>query len=134
LTIFGYGAPSTDVEAVEALNKAWGTGDERNMEQFEIIDIRPEQEVVKTWSNFINTHHYDYSTDYFESSLAYNPRRTFESYYQHNFPRTPSEAFSASNPVPSDFKTLEELWRWHEDLINAEKEYYIAQENKDKSK
>src|ERR1035437_8978899 len=35
LTVFGYGAPSTDVEAIKALNKAWGTGDERNMEQFE---------------------------------------------------------------------------------------------------
>ncbi len=130
LTIFGYGAPKTDIEAVQTLNKAWGTGDDRNMEQFEIIDIRPEDELVETWSNFINTHHYDYSTDYFKSSLAYNPRRTFESYFQHIMPMTPEEAFSASNPVPSDFKTLEELWDWHKNLVEAEKEYYLNQEKK----
>lgn len=134
LTIFGYGAPSTDVEAIQALNKAWGTGDERNMEQFEIIDVRPEDELVKTWSNFINTHHYDYATNYFESSLAYNPRRTFESYFQHNMPMTVAEAFSASNPVPSDFKTLEELWDWHKELVEAEKIYFAEQEAKKESK
>ena len=83
------------------------------MEQFEIIDVRPENELVETWSNFINSHHYEYATDYFQSSLARNPRRTFESYFQHNMQMTPSEAFSASNPVPSDFETLEELRDWH---------------------
>jgi hypothetical protein len=57
----------------------------KNFEQFEIIDIRPEEEGVKRWDNFIHSHHYDYTNDYFSSSLAYNPRRTFESYHQHNF-------------------------------------------------
>ena len=33
------------------------------------------------------------------------------------------EAFSESNPVPSDFKTLEELWEWHKPLIEVEKEW-----------
>lgn len=47
---------------------------------------------------------------------------------------TPSEAFSASNPVPSDFKTLEELWDWHKNLVDAEKLYYAEQEAKEKSK
>jgi len=124
VTIFGYGAPASDIEALKALNKAWGTGEERNMEQFEIIDIRPEDEVIKTWKNFIHSHHYDYATDYFDSSLAYNPRRTFESYFQHNFANTPSELFSASNPVPKDFNTLQELWDWHRNLIDAEDLHY----------
>lgn len=130
LTIFGYGAPSTDVEAIQAMNKAWGTGDERNMEQFEIIDVRPEDELVKTWSNFIHSHHYDYVTDYFKSSLASNPRRTFESYFQHNMPLTIDEALSASNPVPSNFKTLDELWAWHSNLVEADKLYYLEHEAK----
>mgnify|MGYP000904602949 CR=1 FL=1 len=123
VTIFGYGAPKSDFEAIKLLNEAWGTRDERNMEQFEIIDIREEETVRQNWDNFIHSHHYDYSTDYFKSSLAYNPRRTSESYFQHYLPMTPSEAFSESNPVPSDFKTLEELWEWHKSLIEAEKEW-----------
>lgn len=123
VTIFGYGAPKTDVEAITLMNQAYGTADKRNMEQFEVIDIKPEEDVVKTWKGFIHSHHYDYSNDYFESSLAYNPRRTFESYHQHNLPLTPSEVFSESNPMPHDFKTLEELWDWHKELVDAENEW-----------
>lgn len=120
VTVFGYGAPKSDVEAVKLMNKAWGTGEKRNMEQFEIIDIRDEDTVHKSWNSFIHSHHYDYETNYFESSMAYNPRRTSESYFQHIVPMSPDEAFSESNPVPNNFKTLEELWAWHQPLIDAE--------------
>jgi hypothetical protein len=123
VTIFGYGAPKTDVEAITLMKKAYGTADRRNMEQFEIIDVKPEEKVVKTWDSFIHSHHYDYSNNYFNSSLALNPRRTFESYHQHNIPLTFGEAFSESNPVPTNFNTLEELWDWHKDLIEAENEW-----------
>jgi len=123
VTIFGYGAPKSDYEAVKMLNEAWGTSDDRNMEQFEIIDIREEVVVKKSWENFIHTHHYDYAKSYFDSSLALNPRRTSESYFQHILPSTIDEAFSESNPVPSNFKTLEELWDWHKPLVEAEKEW-----------
>lgn len=128
VTIFGYGAPASDVEAVKLLNDAWGTSDERNMEQFEIIDVRSESQVKESWKTFIHSHHYDYSTDYFKSLLALNPRRTSESYFQHMVPMTIDEAFSESNPVPSDFKTLDELWAWHKPLIEAENEWKQKQE------
>jgi len=133
VTIFGYGAPASDIEAVKLLNDAWGTSDERNMEQFEIVDIREEEIVKKSWGSFIHTHHYDYSTDYFKSSLAYNPRRTSESYFQHIQPFSPDEAFSESNPVPPNIKTLEELWTWHKPLIDAENEWKEKEENKNVS-
>jgi hypothetical protein len=128
LTVFGYGAPKSDIEAIQLMNKAWGTGHERSDEQFEIIDIRPEKEVMASWDNFIYHGHTDYATDYFASSLAWNPRRTFESYHQHNFPMTIEEAFSESNSVPKDFKTLEELWDWHRPLIEAEEKYKKLQQ------
>lgn len=120
-TIFGYGAPVSDVEAVSLMNKAWGTPDDRVMEQFEIIDITLEDELRKRWDGFIHSHHYDVTSDYFSSSLALNPRRTSESYFSHYQPMTPAEAFRSSNPVPGDFKTLEELWDWHKPLIESEK-------------
>jgi hypothetical protein len=123
VTVFGYGAPDTDVEAVKLMDEAYGGKDARNMEQFEIIDIQDETAVVDRWSRFIHTHHYDYSSDYFDSSLAYNPRRTSESYFQHILPSTPAEAFSESNPVPSDLKTMKELWDWHRPLIEAEEKW-----------
>jgi hypothetical protein len=40
VTIFGYGAPQSDRAAVALLQEAWGGWQKREMEQFEIIDIR----------------------------------------------------------------------------------------------
>jgi len=93
------------------------------MEQFEIIVIQSQETVVERWDSFIHSHHYDYSTDYFESSLALNPRRTSESYFQHILPSIPAEAFSESNPIPKDIKTMEELWQWHMPLLEAEEKW-----------
>lgn len=120
-TVFGYGAPASDVEAVNLLNNAWGTPDERDMEQFEIIDISQEDILRERWNGFIHSHHYDIIDNYFSSSLALNPRRTCESLRTHILPMTIEEAFRQNNPVPETFKTLEELWIWHEPLIAAEK-------------
>lgn len=119
-TIFGYGAPVSDIAAVELLSEAWGTPDDRAMEQFEIIDIVPEEALRERWSRFIHSHHYDVTTSYFGSSLANNPRRTCESYFSHYQPMTIDEAFRANNPIPQNFKTLKELWDWHQPLIDAE--------------
>ena len=127
VTIFGYGAPSSDVEAVHLLNEAWGTSDERVMEQFEIIDIIPEKDLRKRWSSFIHSHHYDITDSYFKSSLSLNPRRTCESYFSHYLPLTIDQAFRSNNPIPQNFDSLEELWAWHQPLIDAEMK---AKENK----
>lgn len=123
VTVFGYGAPDTDVEAVKLMYDAWGGNKKRKMEQFEIIDIRDEDVVVNQWDKFIESHHYDYSKDFFGSSIAANPRRTSESYFQHIMPMTIDEAFSASNPIPNNFKTLEELWNWFKPLVDAEEKW-----------
>lgn len=119
-TIFGYGAPVSDVEAVSLLNAAWGTPEQRVMEQFEVIDITAEDILRQRWDGFIHSGHYDITDSYFGSSLAYNPRRTSESYFNAYQPLTIDEAFRAPNPVPADLPTLEALWEWHQPLIDAE--------------
>lgn len=78
ITIFGYSAPKSDVEAVEIMKKAWGSIYDRNLEEIELIDIRDEEEVIDSWSEFIHTHHYSYHTNFFDSTLARCPRRTCE--------------------------------------------------------
>ena len=119
-TIFGYGAPISDAEAVKIMNEAWGTPDHRDMEQFEIINVESEEVLRTKWDSFIHSHHYDITNDYFHSSLALNPRRTSESYFCHYEPMTPAEAFRHSNPIPNNITTLDQLWKWHEPLIEAE--------------
>ncbi len=123
VTVFGYSAPKSDVEAISAMQKAWGTPEERNLEQFELIDIRQEDEVRESWDGFIHTHHYDYCTDFFQSSLALYPRRSFEAYMMQCFPITPEEAFVEAIPIPqNDIHTFDEMWEWYKPLIDREEE------------
>jgi hypothetical protein len=79
VTIFGYSAPKTDVEAISMLKTAWGDVEKRNLENFEFIDIKSEEEIIDTWkSDFIHSHHYTVCSNFFDSSLAKYPRRTTE--------------------------------------------------------
>lgn len=78
VTIFGYSAPSSDAEAVSMLKQAWGSVDERKMEEIELIDIRDEETVIESWNQFIHTHHYSFHTSFFDTTLARCPRRSCE--------------------------------------------------------
>ena len=123
VTIFGYSAPVSDTAAVELMNEAWGTPEDRNMEQFEMIDVKSEKELYNSWKGFIHTHHYDYATNFFDSSLGQTPRRTNESYFLRCYPTTPEEAFHDACPIPRNgFSTFDEMWNWYDELIEIEKE------------
>lgn len=124
VTVFGYSAPVSDVEAIDLLQNAWGSVDQRAMEEFELIDVRPEEEVKQSWNSFIHSHHYHYASNYFDSSLALHPRRTVESYHHWSMPFTPSDAFQDGNRIPTNFTSIEQLWDWHQPLIEAEKKFY----------
>ena len=78
LTIFGYGGPASDKDAIELFRKAWGDSEDRSMEQIEIIDIKDRNELIETWGQFIHGQHYEVHRDYFESTIASFPRRVSE--------------------------------------------------------
>jgi hypothetical protein len=78
VTIFGYSAPTSDAEAVSMLKQAWGAVEDRKLEEIEIVDIRKEEDVLESWSQFIHTHHYSYHTSFFDTTLAKCPRRSCE--------------------------------------------------------
>ena len=46
ITIFGYSAPKSDVEALDMMKRAWGKVDDRKLEEIEIIDIKDENEAL----------------------------------------------------------------------------------------
>ncbi len=102
VTIFGYSAPETDVEAIQLLNEAWGDVETRSMEEFEFIDIMEEAKLINSWVKFVHTHHYHYCNDYFDSSLARHPRRSVESYHHWSRPMTIKEAFQDGNLIPNN--------------------------------
>lgn len=115
VTVFGYSAPQTDVSAIDLLKRGWGPP--RVMEEFEIIDVKPENQLVKTWKHFIETHHYSVTDDFYRSWLARHPRRTGEAYINQFI----DAAVIEDNPFPkaAEFK---DLWSWFDRLQQAERE------------
>ena len=85
LTIFGYGAPSSDVSAIALFKEAWGSVDSRTMEETEVIDIREEDDLIETWSLFIHSHHCQVQCDFYDSWIANHPRRTGEAHMNRFF-------------------------------------------------
>jgi hypothetical protein len=81
LTIFGYSAPKTDIDAINLLKTAWGNKEDRNLEEIEIIDTKDDEDLRSTWSEFIHTHHYSTYIDFFKSSIASFPRRSCEAMF-----------------------------------------------------
>lgn len=115
-TIFGYGAPKSDGDAVALLKEAWGSNKARQFEQIEIIDVRPEQELAKTWSSFIHTHHYDVFGDFHDSFIAKHPRRSIEAFQNQYLDAN----FIEDNAAPRGVD-LATLHAWHEQLVQAER-------------
>ena len=115
LTVFGYSGPKTDAEAIAAMSGAWGSVDQRAMEQTAFITLQTDEEISAAWDRFIHTHHYETQRDFFDSWLARHPRRTGETYLSQYF----DVRFVEANPAPRGV-TLGELWRWHEQFRKAE--------------
>jgi hypothetical protein len=115
ITIFGYSAPRTDEEAIAAMSEAWGTTDQRNLEQTAFITIQDEDEVSRNWDKFIHSHHYEIHNDFYQSWIANHPRRTGEAYWNQFF----ECKFLPDNPLPrnADFPTL---WKWFEQFKEPE--------------
>lgn len=99
-TIFGYGAPSSDVEAIKLLREGWGDRYQRSMEEIEVIDILEENVLCERWDKFIHSHHYSTHKDFYLSSIAKFGRRSCDAQFdrvvncipleEHSIPRHPS--------------------------------------------
>lgn len=115
VTIFGYGAPTSDARAIELLKTAWGDPNGRSLEQFEIIDKRQEDDLRRTWSPFIHSHHYRVESDFYNSWVANHPRRTGEAYWNQFL----EAKFIEDNPLPKE-ADFPELWEWYSKLQEIE--------------
>lgn len=116
VTIFGYSAPASDGAAIDLLSKAWGSPTQRHLEEIEFIDIKPEEELIETWSPFIHTHHYRVADDYFSSILGGFPRRSCEAMFSQLF----EAKFLEYKAVPK-FQSLDELHAWMKEISSHEK-------------
>jgi len=117
LTIFGYGAPNTDVEAVRIMKTAWGDVHSRQLEQTEMIDVRTEEDLTATWSPFIHTHHYNIQTTFYDSYIARFPRRSGEALWA----QLMEVKFLKPHAFPKDVG-FPELYDWLRPRIEVEKD------------
>lgn len=79
ITIFGYGAPSSDIDAVKLLHTAWVKNNNRALEHIEIIDTADNNLLYERWKPFAPTGHIHIINNLPESRLLQWPRRTCES-------------------------------------------------------
>ena len=115
VTVFGYSAPRTDIEAMALLHEGWGGGEKRSLEEFSVIDIRPHDEVIEWWKPFLCRHHYGFSSSFYDSWLAHHPRRSCEALLAAVMNNNPYP----NHPVPCA-KTFDELHDFFEPYIRAE--------------
>lgn len=115
VTFFGYGAPTTDVEAIKLLKDAWGDVEKRNLEETEIIDIRTEEDLVATWDPFIHTHHYTINKSFYDSYIGRHPRRSCEALWA----RLMECQFPEGTQIPKN-ADFDELYEWFQPRIDAE--------------
>lgn len=121
-TIFGYGAPSSDVEAVDLLSEAWGDKYKRNMEQIEVVDIIDENALCKRWDRFIHTHHYDAHSDFYSSMIGKCSRRSADASFNANFNIIAWEDY----PIPKN-ASWEELDEWLKPYIEVENKGWLRE-------
>ena len=97
LTIFGYGAPASDKDAVKLLRSAWLARSDRTLEHIEIIDTAQQSSLHDRWSAFTPTLHYRVKSTFDRSRLARWPRRSRESLLYPMTEGVPCEDF----PLPA---------------------------------
>lgn len=114
LSIFGWGAPTTDKEAVDIMNSAWDK-DNRLIERTEIIDIKDKEDLWTHWEPFIIRTYLDCPENFYQSRIANFPRRTCEMLLSTTF----YGQFVENNPLPRDVD-FNELLSWLEPLVEAE--------------
>lgn len=107
VTVFGYSAPSTDVEAIALLNDGWWQKPDRRFEEFEIIDIRPEHDLFTTWKPFIHNHHYRTTSSFYDSTIGRSPRRSCDAIWNEVMNMVPV----VPRPLPRS-NSWEELGDW----------------------
>lgn len=117
LTIFGYGAPSTDVEAVKLMQQVWGDNPTFELAEVAIVDIRPEDDLRTTWDRFLCRTHFGVSPEIWNTWLVRAPRRSCESLAMATLQNDPWP----SNPYPR-FNSLAQLHAWIAPLIIEEKQ------------
>lgn len=126
LTTFGYGAPETDVRAVELMKQAWGRRNQGVLHDVEIIDVRDEDELVRSWRPFIKKDYFQVHSAFSESVASQYPRRSGEAMLAQKV----DGKFAREDKAPLD-ATFPRLWEWYKPLIEQERSQAVPDERQE---
>lgn len=115
VTIFGYSAPASDIDAKNLMLDACLKNRSREFYELEIIDIKPKDEIEETWEEFIYSHHYSIMKSLKDSYLWFHPRRSTDAFFDAYLMNDPWE----ETPFP-EFNDLYEMHKWLEPLVQEE--------------
>jgi hypothetical protein len=96
LSTMGYSAPRTDVEARHLLRQPWQENETFQLNEMEIIDVRPAVEIEETWKDFPFSHHYRILDDVWKSEVLRVARRSTEALFDRTMMLKPWEG----RPLP----------------------------------
>lgn len=115
LTIFGYSAPTTDIEARDAILNSWKNNDRRELNETKIINTGYKTNIENIWSDFIyKSHDGIYKNARHTRSFLY-ARRSCESWGDAILQNYPWK----ENKMPQ-FRKLDKLQKWVRPLIDEE--------------
>ena len=110
LTIFGYGAPVSDADAVDLLRSGWIGRSDRKIEHVEIVDVVSSSVLYERWRDFTPTGHLKPICSIWDSWIMMHPRRSVESLMRSVYCGEPSGTFP--------LVTSARLQRVHEQILD----------------
>jgi hypothetical protein len=114
-TIFGYGAPITDIEARGLMINPWKNNKRKEFNEIEVIDVKSKEEIDKIWGDLFHKDHRQRRRDIRDTLAFRYPRRSCEAF---------GSAIMQVDPwkerrLPK-FKKLKDLQDWIGPLVEEE--------------
>ena len=117
ITIFGYSAPATDVEARNLLLQSWQENPTRDFGQINIVDKRPIKDLEDSWRDFFVRRHYTILSDVRHTTSFRHPRRSCEAFAMATLQQDPWQ----ENFYPNT-QSLDEIHAWLQPMLDEEVE------------
>lgn len=118
LTIIGYSAPVSDVNARRLLKEAWRKNGTTDFAQVEIVDVKPERQVMSSWSDFVVRNNYGVRRNARRGLAFWYPRRSCDAFAWATLQQDPWR----DRKLPR-FRKVSSLQGWLAELMNEELMY-----------
>lgn len=118
LTVYGYSAPKTDVEARSLMLDVWRKNKYLELAEVDVVDTATREALEASWEEFFFSHHYTIFDNMADSYLFRHPRRSCDAFASETLKNKPWH----NNTFPK-FDRLEDLQSWVVPLIGEEVAY-----------